>query len=75
MSDAEDRLVQAVIIIAAPWNYKICEGCDSIVTIQTRICPNCKSYRFNDDIETIKAHASKIAKEEQKTVTEEDLFS
>ena len=75
MSNENDRMIQAVVILASPWNYKICEGCDSIVTQQTSICPNCKSYRFNEDVDILIDHVKKLVKTEQQTVTEEELFS
>jgi len=73
--EKNDRLIQAFVILASPWNYKICEGCDSVVTQKTSVCPNCKSYRFDEDIDKLTSHVKKLAKSEQKTVTEDDLFS
>jgi len=72
--DALNRLTQALVILLQPELYKICEGCDSIVTAKTVICPNCHSYRFNDDIEDIIVHTERISRQEQRSVTENDLF-
>ena len=69
-----ERLAKAIQIALYPENYKICEGCDSIVTKNTRICPNCHSYRYNEDKSEIMNQAANLGKEEQKSVTPEDLF-
>lgn len=70
----KERIAAAIKIWTEPWKYKVCEGCDSIVTESTIICPNCKSYRFDDDSTSVAEMAKKLATEEQKTVTEEDLY-
>ncbi len=44
-----DRVARAERIIAHVENYKICEGCDSIVASRVTDCPNCHGYRFNED--------------------------
>ena len=72
--DVTSRLARALVILLQPELYKICEGCDSIVTAKTVICPNCHSYRFNDDKEDIIAHTERISRQEQRSVTESDLF-
>jgi len=41
-------------------NYKICEGCDSIVTKSTNICPLCSTYRFDDNKENVVLQIKKI---------------
>ena len=73
MSD-EDRLKQALVILLQPELFKICEGCDSIVTIRTVVCPSCKAYKFNDNPEDVVDHTKEISVCEQKSVTDEDLF-
>lgn len=45
----EDRARQAHKIIQSPANYKICCGCDSIVLQRAVTCPNCASYRFEEN--------------------------
>ena len=69
-----NRLEQALLILLQPEAYKICEGCDSIVTRKTRLCPSCHAYRFNEDEDYIVEHTKKISTREQRSVTKEDLF-
>jgi uncharacterized paraquat-inducible protein A len=75
MSDAHlaERAARAEKIIAEPQNFKICEGCDSIVATRVNSCPNCHSYRFNDDQQEIIAHARLLASRPQTSVTSSDL--
>lgn len=75
MSDLSKRLAIAVQIMLNPSKYKVCEGCDSIVSIKTRICPNCHAYRYNDDKNYVMEQAEILGKSEQKSVTKDDLFS
>ena len=70
----EERLSAAILIIMEPWLYKVCEGCDSIVTEKTVICPSCKSYRFDENDTSIIAMAKELALKDQKSVTEKDLY-
>ena len=75
MSDGHlaDRAARAQKIIEAPQNYKVCEGCESIVTRRVATCPNCHGYRFNSDEEEIIAHAKVLASRPQTSVTESDM--
>ena len=75
MSDMDKRLAIAVQIMLNPSKYKVCEGCGSILSIQTRICPNCHAYRYNYDSEYVIKQAESLVKSEQKSVTKDDLFS
>ena len=68
-----DRARRAEKILAKPNEYKICEGCDSIVTSRVATCPNCYGYRFNDDPQAVIAQATLLASREQTTVTAQDL--
>lgn len=70
-----DRAARAEAIIAAAENFKICEGCDSIVALRVASCPNCHGYRFNEDKEEVISHAKLLASRPQTTVTSEDLES
>jgi hypothetical protein len=70
----EDRIAAALVIIMEPWKYKVCEGCDSILTETTVICPSCKSYRFDYKELSVTKMAKELANNKQKTVTESDLF-
>jgi hypothetical protein len=42
-----ERAQRAAKIVQSPSNYKICEGCESIVTRKAVTCPNCHGYRFD----------------------------
>lgn len=68
-----ERSEKAAKIIAAPDQFKVCEGCDSIVTQRVALCPNCNSYRFDDSPEAVVAQAKALAARAQTTVTHEDL--
>jgi hypothetical protein len=75
MSDGHlaDRAARAQKIIAAPGDFKVCEGCDSIVARRVATCPNCHGYRFNSREEEIVAHAKLLASRPQTSVTESDM--
>jgi len=69
-----DRAQKAAKIIAHPSDYKVCEGCESIVRLHVVTCPNCHGYRFDDDAHAVVAQAKLLASREQRSVVEEDLF-
>jgi hypothetical protein len=77
MSDAAtpspDRAATAAKIAANPSGYKVCEGCDSIVGSGTTLCPNCHSYRFDDDPRREIEQAQLLGSRKQTSVTAEDL--
>ncbi len=62
-------------IIADPHLFKVCEGCGSIVTAGTPICPNCNAYRFDTNKEYVIEQAVILASREPRSVTHEDLSS
>lgn len=70
----QKRLEQALLILLQPEEYKICEGCDSVVTRKTVICPSCHAYRFNDDVDYVIKHTKEISVNQQRSVTKDDLF-
>jgi len=70
----DERLAKAIQIALHPQDYKICEGCDSIVSKITRICPNCHSYRYNENKSDVMNQAVRLGQSEQKTVTKEDMY-
>lgn len=70
----EARAERAAKIIARPEEYKICEGCDSILTIETATCPNCHSYRFNSNPKEVISHAHFLASRAQIGVAREDMY-
>ncbi|MEO0018982.1 MAG: hypothetical protein RLZZ522_2265 [Verrucomicrobiota bacterium] len=67
------RAETAARIAAQPSDYKVCEGCDSIVGSKTTICPNCHSYRFDATPEQVRRQARMLGAREQTTVTVDDL--
>lgn len=68
-----NRADTAAKIASSPQNYKVCEGCDSIVGKGAAICPNCHSFRFDDAPEAVVSQAVILGNREQRTVTAEDL--
>ena len=75
MPDAaqQDRLAKAREIANNPVAYKVCEGCDSIVTAEVVICPNCHGYRFDGDPGRVVDQAVELGTREQRSVTADDL--
>ena len=70
----DERAKKAAKIIAQPSDYKVCEGCESIVRLPAVTCPNCHGYRFDDDPDAVVAQAKLLASREQRSVVEEDLM-
>jgi len=68
-----DRLAKAREIANNPVAYKVCEGCDSIVTAEVVICPNCHGYRFDGNPSRVVDQAVELGTREQRSVTAEDL--
>ncbi len=68
-----ERSEKAAKIIAHPGNFKVCEGCDSIVTMRVALCPNCNGYRFIEEATVVIEHAKALATRAQTTVTHDDL--
>ncbi|MGD1979322.1 MAG: hypothetical protein PVJ98_08015 [Akkermansiaceae bacterium] len=69
-----DRLAKAREIANNPVAYKVCEGCDSIVTAEVVICPNCHGYRFDDTPSRVVDQAVELGTREQRSVTSEDMI-
>ena len=69
-----DRARRAAKIVAQPSDYKVCEGCESIVRLHVVTCPNCNGYRFDEDPDAVVLQAKLLAGREQRSVIEEDLF-
>ena len=68
------RREQAQRIAAAPDQFKVCEGCESIVSRPAIFCSNCHGYRFNEDERIIVETAEMLANRPQRSVTADDLF-
>jgi len=73
-SHLSDRAKKAEKIIARPHGYKVCEGCDSIVTERVATCPNCNGYRFDESPEAVISQAKILASREQTSVAAQDLL-
>lgn len=70
-SDARQK--QADRIIGQPADYKVCEGCGSIVTARTSHCPSCHAYNFDAAPERVLAQAALLAKRQASSVLSSDL--
>jgi hypothetical protein len=68
----KERAQRAEAIAADPADYKICEGCGSIISRPTPICPVCKCYRFDDDPARVAEHAVLLGSRPATTISEED---
>ena len=69
-----ERAQKAEKIIARPQGYKVCEGCDSIVTERVATCPNCNGYRFDEAPDSVISQAKILASREQTSVAAQDLL-
>ena len=69
----EDRAARAKKIIGEPEKFKVCEGCDSIVTARVVTCPNCHGYRFDESAGRVVEQAGILASRPQQSVTSADL--
>ena len=73
-SDAPDqRQKQAAKILEQPDDYKVCEGCGSIVTIRTSRCPSCHAYLFDESSDRVVAQAKLLAARQASSVLSSDL--
>lgn len=63
-----DRAARAQKIIDAPENFKMCEGCESIVAARVATCPNCHGYRFDESPERVVEQARLLASRPQQSV-------
>ena len=69
-----ERTAKAAKIAAEPELYKVCEGCDSIVTRRVATCPSCHGYRFVEEAEAVIQQAKILGSREQRSVVTEDLL-
>lgn len=70
----QEREKRARRIVRNPSQYKVCGGCDSIVAAKVHICPNCHSYRFQDDKQVVIDQAHTLSRRQQHSVVSEDLL-
>ncbi len=68
-----DRLRKAAKIIRNPAGYKICEGCESIVTTRAALCPSCHSYRFDARGDMVVEQAMSLSQRPRKSVLASDF--
>jgi len=73
-SHLTERAKKAEKIIARPQGYKVCDGCDSIVTARVATCPNCNGYRFDASPDSVIAQAKLLASRDQTSVAAQDLL-
>lgn len=67
------RQEQAAKIAEHPFQYKVCEGCDSIVGSGVTLCPNCHSFRFDASPARVVHQAEELGGREQTSVTSADM--
>jgi len=67
-----DRAGAAAKILAKPADYKVCEGCGSIVLKKALLCPNCHAYRFDESTPWVIKQAELLGSREAASVTKED---
>lgn len=73
-SHLQERARKAEKIIAKPTDFKVCEGCDSIVSARVATCPNCHGYRFDAAPDAVVRQARLLASRAQTSVIADDLL-
>ncbi len=77
MSNSEEskdtRVRQAEKIVHHPDQYKVCEGCGSIVVARAATCPSCHGYRFDVTAARIVSQAQALAMRNPSSVLASDL--
>jgi hypothetical protein len=68
-----DRARQAEKISQHPEDYKVCEGCGSIVTLRAVACPSCHAYLFDASHDRVVNQAQILATRLQSGVLSSDL--
>jgi ribosomal protein L40E len=69
----DSRLKQAEKIAHHPEQYKVCEGCGSIVVVRAVSCPSCHGYRFDGSPTRIISQAHALAMRNPSSVLASDL--
>lgn len=69
----DSRLRQAEKIVHHPEQYKVCEGCGSIVVARAVTCPSCHGYRFDTTAARIVSQAQALALRNPSSVLSSDL--
>jgi recombinational DNA repair protein RecR len=73
-SNGDHRLKQAEKITTHPEQYKVCEGCGSIVASRAVTCPSCHSYLFDTTAMRVVAQAKDLAMRAAHSVLASDLL-
>ena len=69
----ENRIKQAEKIASHPEQYKVCEGCGSIVVTRAVTCPSCHAYMFDNTPVRVIAQAKELALRAANSVLASDL--
>jgi recombinational DNA repair protein RecR len=69
----DSRLKQAEKIATHPEQYKVCEGCGSIVVARAVTCPSCHAYMFDNTPVRVIAQAKELALRAANSVLASDL--
>jgi len=69
----DSRLKQAEKIATHPEQYKVCEGCGSIVVTRAVTCPSCHAYLFDTASVRVIAQAKELALRAANSVLASDL--
>lgn len=72
MGDTSARASAAAKILAHPTDYKVCEGCGSIVLKKALLCPNCHAYRFDESLPRVILQAEILGSRDAASVTKDD---
>jgi hypothetical protein len=70
---SNDRARQAAKILEHPGDYKVCEGCGSIVTARTLSCPSCHAYAFDENAGHVTRQAALLARRSANSVLSSDM--
>lgn len=73
VDSTESRIKQAEKIASHPEQYKVCEGCGSIVVMRAVTCPSCHAYRFDPTALRVVAQAKDLALRAANSVLATDL--
>ncbi|MDD2677736.1 MAG: hypothetical protein PHP75_09780 [Methylacidiphilaceae bacterium] len=71
-SELEERAKRAAEILKAPTEYKVCEGCESIVREKAVFCPNCHGYRFDSDPARVVTQARLLGARPASSISQQD---
>ncbi|VVM08075.1 hypothetical protein MAMC_01966 [Methylacidimicrobium cyclopophantes] len=73
-SELEERAKRAMEILKAPAEYKVCEGCESIVRKKAVFCPNCHGYRFDSEPARVVEQARILGGRPANSISQQDYI-